>query len=191
MRSLIFRFRKAQKMKNLCISILLIAIIVLSGIAISLPKNEVQTEYLRIHVRANSNTQIDQSVKYVVKDKIVEYLTPYIAECNTKQKAEVLLENNLSGIEKVANSTLKQYGFSYTAKASVKQENFPTRVYGSLELESGIYDALIIELGSGKGDNWWCVVYPPLCFTSAEGGSVIYRSKILSIISDFYKKEKG
>lgn len=177
-------------MKGLCISILIITIIVLSGIAISLPKNEVQTEYLRIHVRANSNQDIDQSVKYVVKDKIVEYLTPYIAECDTKQKAQVLLENNLSGIERVANLTLRQAGFSYTAKASVRQEDFPTRVYGSLELQSGIYDALIVELGSGKGDNWWCVVYPPLCFTSGQGSNVIYRSKILDIISDFYKKEK-
>ncbi len=176
-------------MKNACITILIIAIIILSGIAISLPKSEVQTEYLRIHVRANSNAQIDQSVKYVVKDEIVEYLTPYIAECDTKTKAQNLLERNLSGIEKVANVALKNAGFSYKAKARVKREEFPTRVYGSLELESGIYDSLIVELGEGAGDNWWCVVYPPLCFTG-EGTNVIYRSKILEIISDFIKKEK-
>ncbi len=176
-------------MKQACISILIIAIIILSGIALSLPKSEVQTEYLRIHVRANSNSEIDQSVKYEVKDQIVKFLTPYIAECDTKQKAQTLLENNLSGIERVANATLKSYGFNYTAKASVKREEFPTRVYGNLELENGIYDALIVELGSGKGDNWWCVVYPPLCFTG-EGTSVVYRSKILSIISDFINKEK-
>ncbi len=175
-------------MKKSCISILIIAIIILSGIALSLPKPEVYTEYLRIHVRANSNGEVDQSVKYVVKDKIVEYLTPYIAECDTKQKAEVLLENNLDQIEQVANRTLKASGFNYVATAKVKREEFPTRVYGDLELEGGIYDALIIELGSGKGDNWWCVVYPPLCFTG-QGKSVVYRSKILEIISDFYKKE--
>ncbi len=176
-------------MKKSCISILIIAIIILSGIALSLPKSETQTEYLRIHVRANSNDEIDQSVKYIVKDKIVEYLTPYIAECDTKQKAQNLLENNLKGIEQVANATLKARGFNYTAKASVKREEFPTRVYGALELESGIYDALIVELGSGSGDNWWCVVYPPLCFTSGNGTNVVYRSKILEIISDFFKKE--
>ncbi len=176
-------------MKKACISILIIAIIILSGIAISLPKSEVQTEYLRIHVRANSNAQIDQSIKYVVKDKIVSYLTPYIAECDTKSKAQTLLEDNLSGIERVANTALKEAGFNYTAKAKVKREEFPTRVYGELELESGIYDALIVELGEGVGDNWWCVVYPPLCFTG-DGTHVVYRSKILEIISDFYKKEK-
>ncbi len=177
-------------MKNACITILIIAIIILSGIAISLPREEVHTEYLRIHVRANSNDQIDQSVKYLVKDKIVEYLTPYIAECDTKQKAQTLLENNLSGIESVANQALKANGFDYQATAKVKKEEFPTRVYGELELESGIYDALIVELGSGEGDNWWCVVYPPLCFTEVKGGNVVYRSKILDIISDFKNKEK-
>ncbi len=178
-------------MKKACISILIIVIIVLSGIAISLPNGEVQTEYLRIHVRANSNDDKDQSVKYVVKDRIVEYLTPYIAECDTKTKALTLLEDNLSGIEQVANKTLKAYGFDYKARAKVKQEDFPTRVYGDLELTSGIYDALIVELGSGSGDNWWCVVYPPLCFTGENGSSVVYRSKILEIISDFKNKEKG
>ncbi len=177
-------------MKKACISILLIAIIILSGIALSLPKPQVQTEYLRIHVRANSNGDIDQAIKYTVKDKVVEYLTPYIAECDTKQKAQTLLESHISGIERVANQTLKGAGFKYTAKATVKKEEFPTRVYGELELESGIYDALILELGSGAGDNWWCVVYPPLCFTGDAGAGVVYRSKILSIISDFFKKEK-
>ncbi len=175
-------------MKKACISILIIAIIILSGVAISLPKTQTYTEYLRIHVRANSNAEVDQSVKYAVKEKIVQYLTPYIAECDTKQKAQTLLESQLSSIIRVANATLKAYGFNYTAKASVKKEEFPTRVYGSLELKSGIYDALIVELGEGTGDNWWCVVYPPLCFTG--GGSVVYTSKILEIISDFKNKEK-
>ncbi len=177
-------------MKKTCISILIIAIIVLSGITISLTKPQPETEYLRIHVRANSNEQIDQAVKYSVKDKIVNYLTPFIAECDTKSKAKTLLQDNLDGIESVANATLKQSGFNYTAKASVKNEEFPTRVYGELELESGFYDALIVELGSGKGDNWWCVVYPPLCFTGDASTNVVYRSKILDIISAFYKKEK-
>ena len=68
-------------------------------------------------------------------------------------------------------------------------EEFPTRVYGGLTLENGFYDALIIELGSGKGDNWWCVVYPPLCF-SGEGTNYVYKSKLKQIINDFYEKQK-
>lgn len=77
--------------------------------------------------------------------------------------------------------------FSYRSKASVREEEFPTRVYEDLTLDAGYYDALILELGSGKGDNWWCVVYPPLCFTGGECGYV-YKSKILEIIESFKKK---
>ena len=148
-----------------------------------------EKEYLRIHVRANSNLESEQQVKYKVKDAIVEFLSPYIAECDTKQKAQTLLTKRLGEIESVANSVLKQNGFKYLAKASVRKEKFPTRVYQGLELESGFYDALIIELGSGKGDNWWCVVYPPLCFTG-ENVKYSYKSKILQIIRRFYNKEK-
>ena len=176
-------------MKKVCISFLIIGIIVLSGIGLWSYKTETHKEYLRIHIRANSNLDCDQQVKYLIKDKIVKFLTPYIAECNTKQKAQNMLEDNLSAIEKVAENVLKQKGFNYTAKASLKNEQFPTRVYEGLKLEGGFYDALIIELGEAKGDNWWCVVYPPLCFTNGSQG-YYYRSKILDIINDFFKKEK-
>ena len=180
---------KKREMKKLCITLILIAIIVLSGIAQILPQNQVQKEYLRIHVRANSNSELDQSVKYLVKNRVVEYLTPYIAECDTKQKAERMLKDNLSAIESIASTTLKNSGFSYLAKASLKSESFPTRTYKNLELIAGVYDALILELGDAKGDNWWCVVYPPLCFVG-EGQGVVYRSKILQVISDFFEKKE-
>lgn len=177
-------------MKKVCISFLIISIIVLSGIGLWSNKMQPEKEYLRIHIRANSNMSADQQVKYLVKDKIVEYLTPYIAQCDTKVKAQNMLNNNLSQIESISEKVLKENGFNYSVKASVKKENFPTRIYQGLSLESGFYDALIVEIGSGKGDNWWCVVYPPLCFTG-ENTSCIYRSKILDIINDFFNKEKS
>lgn len=171
------------------ITIIIFAIIVLCGIGLILPKSSSNTEYLRMHVRANSNQEIDQSVKLVVRDAVVEYLTPFIAECNTYEKAKTLLTSRLEEIEKVADQTLKINGFNYQSKASVKRENFPTRFYGTLELKEGYYDALILELGEGKGDNWWCVVYPPLCFTG-EGQDYQIRSKILQVIRNFFDKEK-
>ena len=175
-------------MKKFCISILIVAIIILSGIGLYLPETKTETEYLRIHIRANSNAVVDQTVKYEVKERVVEYLTPFIAECNTKQKAEQMLSDNLNGIARVAEEVLKLNGFDYGASAVVKREEFPTRVYGELQLEKGFYDALIINLGSGEGDNWWCVVYPPLCFVGE--GNYVYRSKIKDVINDFFKKEK-
>lgn len=146
------------------------------------------TDYLRIHVRANSNEQIDQSVKYLVKDEVVKFITPYAAQCVDKDAAMQVISGILDGIEEVCDRVLRQNGFTYTSRASVRAEEFPTRVYGDLTLESGIYDALIIELGSGSGDNWWCVIYPPLCFTSATA-DVQYRSAIYDIINKFFGKK--
>ena len=173
-------------MKRMCITFFIIAIIVLCLISVNLPQTT-EKEYLRIHIRANSNDEPDQTVKYLVKSAVIEFLTPKIAECDTKQKAESMLIDSLSDIEAVANEVLKSEGFDYTSKAGVRNENFPTRKYGDLTLDGGFYDALIIELGTGTGDNWWCVVYPPLCFIG-NGTGYRYKSKIKEIIDSFFNK---
>ena len=141
--------------------------------------------YLRVHIRADSNESAAQAVKYKVRDAVVEFLTPTVADCATKGAAMEKIEQQLAEIEKVAERVLRENGFSYGARASLRREEFPTRIYSDTTLEAGEYDALILELGSGKGDNWWCVVYPPLCFTSG-GGNVIYKSKIAEIIKKFF-----
>ena len=148
-------------------------------------KGKNNADYLRIHVRANSNEQIDQNVKYKVKDEIVKFITPYAAECTDKQAAMKIIGGILGEIEEVANKVLAENGFDYKSRASVRTEEFPTRVYGDTTLEAGLYDALIVELGSGTGDNWWCVIYPPLCFTAGTA-QVQYRSAIYDIINKFF-----
>lgn len=142
------------------------------------------TEYFRIHVRADSNDEDDQSVKYLVKDEIVNYLTPVICSAENKQEAMKLIASRLKEIEKIANEVLKENGFFYTSSACLKEEAFPLRVYEEVALPSGVYDSLIVNLGGGKGDNWWCVIYPPLCFDGGE--NVIYKSKIAEIIKKFF-----
>lgn len=164
--------------------VVMIAAIIYAGGKLS-ASVQPETDYLRIHVRANSNEQIDQNVKYIVKDEVVKFITPYAAQCVDKQTAMKVIENIIPEIEKVCDKTLKANGFDYTARAQVRAEEFPTRVYGELTLEAGLYDALIIELGTGKGDNWWCVIYPPLCFTSGTT-EVEYRSAIYEIIKKFF-----
>ena len=176
-------------MKKACISFLVCIIIILSAVGLILPTQSPGTEYLRIHVRADSNEESAQLIKYKVKDAVVEYLTPIIAELDTKEKAEKRLRLEIDAIENVANEVLKNNGFDYTCNADIKREEFPTRVYGELTLEQGFYDALILELGSGKGDNWWCVVYPPLCFTG-QGTGYKYQSKIYQIIQQFIQRKK-
>lgn len=145
--------------------------------------------FLRIHIRANSNEAMDQQVKYIVKDEIVEYLTPILSEATSKQKAMLLINENLSNISEIASLVLSEQGYNYDANAKLASEYFPMRCYDSVVLESGEYDSLIVELGSGAGNNWWCVVYPPLCFVAANADNsteITYRSKILDIIKQFF-----
>ena len=177
-------------MKKILIAVVLVIAAVIGTVVFASnykSGGEAESDYLRIHVRANSNSEIDQSVKYKVKDEVVKYITPYAAQCTDKAAAMEVIGGILSGIEEVCDKVLRENGFNYTSKAGVRAEEFPTRVYGDLTLESGLYDALIIELGSGEGDNWWCVIYPPLCFTSGTA-DVKYRSAIIDIINKFKHK---
>ena len=173
-------------MKNLCITLIFIFIITLTVAADGLSQKP-SDEYLRIHIRANSNESIDQNIKYQVKDCLVKYLTPYIADCKSKRQAELLLKEKEEYLENTVDNLLKSNGFSYRSNIVVRSELFPTRVYEDFTLEEGFYDAVIVELGKAEGDNWWCVVYPPLCFTGNESG-IVYKSKILEIIKDFKNK---
>ena len=180
-------------MKKVCIIFLLSIIISLTAFGAVLGAqsgNATSSEFLRIHIRADSNEETAQAVKYLVRDKIVEYLTPQVAAYETQAQATAGVQKLLSQIEREAESVLKKNGFSYGAKASVKTEAFPTRIYGEYTLPAGEYTALIIELGAGAGDNWWCVIYPPLCFSSVSGKNIAYKSKICEIIEN-WKKNRG
>ncbi len=170
-------------MKKLCISFLLIGILTLIAI-VGVNNSNNYVEYLRIHIRANSNSEIDQNVKYEVKSLAVEYLTPFIAECNTKEQAEKVLTENKEILENKIDLLLEQKGFNYSSNIAIRNEKFPTRVYEDFTLEEGFYDAVVIELGKAEGDNWWCVVYPPLCFIGNES-NIVYKSKILQVIQNF------
>ena len=139
------------------------------------------TAYLRMHVRANSDAEEDQAVKYAVKDAVVDYLMPIAASCHSKEEAMAALSGALAGIEAEAERVLAEHGFGYGARAALRAEEFPTRVYEGVTLSAGVYDALIVELGEGEGANWWCVAYPPLCFYG-DDGNVRYASIIAELI---------
>lgn len=179
---------KKRRSRLCCISLAFIVIILLTIACGTGCEPSVKTEeYLRIHVRANSNDEEDQRVKYLVRDAVVSYLTPYVAECRTKEEAIKTIGSKANTLRAVADAVLRRNGFSYSSSVTVRNEKFPTRTYEGTTLPSGYYDALIIGLGEAKGDNWWCVVYPPLCFLSDS--SVEYRSKIAEIIERFKRKK--
>ncbi|MDE6189047.1 MAG: stage II sporulation protein R [Clostridia bacterium] len=161
------------------VAAVIILCVILLGAVIMFAKTQSQSPedtYLRIHIRANSNDATDQSVKYKVKESIVEYMTPKLEGVADKSQAMTILSENLDEMKVVADAVLSSNGYDYESTVSIRQEEFPVRSYGDLTLESGIYDALIIELGSGSGDNWWCVVFPPLCFVGKESENFEYKS---------------
>ena len=175
-----------KKVVALLFCVLGIAIVVLG-----LPRETGATEadFLRLHIRANSNSADDQDIKFQIRQEVVNELTPIFVNVTSKDSAMRALQNNLGRIEEVADRVLLASGFDYTARASLRTELFPTRVYNEHSLPEGIYDALIIDLGAGAGDNWWCVVYPPLCFLENNIGGdqgVIYRSKLQEIIRRYF-----
>lgn len=173
------------------ISALILTVICLVGFASKSVKiNDVQaSSYLRIHIRANSNEYVDQDIKYQVKDKVIEYITPLIANCNSKSEVQNIISNNSNNIKNLIDEYLLLQGFDYKSNIKINAEMFPTRMYDDLVLEAGVYDAIIVELGSGTGNNWWCVAYPPLCFVDySTSGNVEYRSKLLEIINSFFSE---
>ena len=169
-------------MRYFIIAISIIAI-VLIFVFTPLTGSSSEIEYLRIHIRANSNSVEDQTVKYRVKEEVVDALIPLLSEIDSFKQAKTTIEQNYSLIENVANNVLKQEGFTYKSNAKIENEYFPTRSYENITLEEGYYDALILELGSGEGENWWCIVFPAFCFTkSQKSDNIVYISRIWDII---------
>lgn len=155
--------------------------------------NTLEAEYrlIRIHIRADSNEQADQAVKMLVKEAVTEYLTEELNGVETFDEAYEGLKSRLDAIEEIADGVLSREGFDYKSKARLNNEYFPTRAYESVVVESGYYDALILELGSGKGDNWWCVIYPPLCYVKPTAGEgFTYKSKIKELWDRFVNSEE-
>ena len=146
-------------------------------------------DYLRIHIRANSNDECDQNVKYLIKDELLNYITPSIAKCETKQELEEYFNDNKRNLTTFIDNILKEQGFDYISNIKLNNEYFPTRTYNDVTLESGFYDAIIVELGKAEGNNWWCVAYPPLCFMyeSSNFGNITYKSILLELINKFFK----
>lgn len=138
-------------------------------------------EFLRIHIRADSNDPADQAVKLRVRDAVVRYLTPIVSGLPSVTEAKKAVESRLHELKTLAESVLRANGFSYGVEVSIKREKFPTRTYGDKTLLAGVYDAIVFSLGSGEGDNWWCVAYPDFCFAT-ESEEVEYRSFLKDIM---------
>jgi stage II sporulation protein R len=124
---------------------------------------------IRLHIIANSDEEFDQEVKLLIRDELFSEFGPLLSEAEEREDARGILSSSLHDIEKVAQSKLEELDIGYGAKASITREYFPDRSYtlydgSTIFLPKGMYETLKVVLGKGKGQNWWCVMYPPLCY---------------------------
>lgn len=127
-------------------------------------QQEIAAKILRFHVVANSDGKKDQNVKLLVRDEIGNYIEPLLAQAQNRAQTVSIVENHLEDICDVAEQVLSDNGCSYGATATVSVVSFPEKTYGSYTFEEGEYLALQVKLGEAKGHNWWCVLYPNMCF---------------------------
>ena len=131
-------------------------------------RQTLRSELIRLHVVGASDSEEDQAVKLRVKDAVTEYLQEAMADIADVEQAKAYVQEDLPKIQKAANDALTALGVEPTAVATFCKEAFGKRVYDTFTLPSGIYDALRITIGEGEGKNWWCVVFPTLCFTATS-----------------------
>ncbi|MBO7208713.1 MAG: stage II sporulation protein R [Clostridia bacterium] len=126
-------------------------------------KSNISKSVVRLHVVANSNSSYDQQLKLDVRDKILDWLSKQDFQNVTQAKR--VTENSIEKITKIANNVIMEQGFCYPVKCKTGKFMFPTKSYGEATLPKGEYYALRVEIGEAKGENWWCVLYPQLCFS--------------------------
>lgn len=168
---------------KICKRILIILILFLSYIFTSLffysdaVTNNISKNVFRLHVIANSNSEEDQNLKYKVRDELIKYMKSISSNISTKDEALTLVNNNLDTFQAIASNVIIENGFDYPVKIEVGNFDFPTKTYGDISLPAGFYDALKVEIGEAQGRNWWCVMFPSLCFVDVSNGIVPEESK--------------
>lgn len=182
-----------NKIKNSKIGILIILSILLflyttiCAISyVSAVSTDISDSVFRLHVIANSNSNEDQALKYKVRDNLLNYMNNICKNCTSKEEAINIVSEQQKEFKQVALETIKNEGYSYDVKIEIGNFEFPTKQYGDISLPAGFYDALKVEIGKAEGRNWWCVMFPSLCFVDISSGIVPEESKeeLQNVLSD-------
>lgn len=139
--------------------------------------SNIESSVFRLHVIANSDSKEDQDLKYIVRDNILTYINEISKNASTKEEVIEIARNNIDTIKQIAQETVYENGYNYSVNIKIGNFAFPTKQYGDISLPAGFYDALRVEIGSASGQNWWCVMFPPLCFVDVSSGVVPEESK--------------
>ena len=171
-------------MKKFIISLCIIgSIIFISKDKIVIPK-----EALRIRIIASSNEKKDQDIKKEVKNNIESNIYYLLKDVDNVEDARNIIEDNLDDIDNRVNQVLKKYHENY--KLNYGYNYFPAKEYKGIKYDEGLYESLVVTIGEGKGDNWWCVMFPPFCLMEAEENStseIEYRLMVKDLINKYFK----
>lgn len=139
--------------------------------------DDLSGNFFRLHILANSDSDEDQNLKLKVRDNIIKYMNQLSYDGLTKQDAINLTCSNLNNFKQIAEKTIIDEGYDYSVNLEIGNFYFPTKEYGNISLPAGYYDALKIEIGNANGKNWWCSLFPPLCFVDISAGVIDEESE--------------
>lgn len=183
-------FIKKNNIKRIFILLLLLSLFIfISALSyVDAVSTDISNSVFRLHVIANSDSEEDQNLKYKVRDAILDYMTNLSTNCNSKKEVIELAQNHKQELEELATQIIQKNGYQYNVSIKIGNYDFPTKYYGDISLPAGNYEALRIEIGKATGQNWWCVMFPPLCFVDVTSGIVPDESK--DIMKDNLSEEE-
>lgn len=164
--------------KFLLLLIVSVAFLLLSAYSyVNAVSNNLANSIFRLHVIANSDSEEDQNLKYKVRDCLINYMNTLTNDLNTKDEVIEIAHKHIDDFKKIAQNVVEENGYNYEVNVEIGNFSFPTKTYGDISFPSGFYDALKVEIGKAEGQNWWCVMFPPLCFVDVTSGVVPEESK--------------
>lgn len=141
--------------------------------------NGLSNNVFRLHIIANSDTEEDQNLKYIIRDNLLKYMNQICANATDKEEVIEIASSHINDFKQIAKQTINDNGYSYNVDVEIGNFDFPTKKYGDISFPSGNYDALRVKIGESSGQNWWCVMFPPLCFIDTSTGIVSEDSKTI------------
>ena len=162
----------------------IIGFIILIGLFIGIKNNSVQAagsiesikeKVIRFHVLANSDSKEDQDLKLKVRDEVINFVSPSLENSKSIEQSRKILLGLKDEIIELAENLIKKEGYDYSVDVELEMTNFPVKTYGNITLPQGEYEAFRVLIGEAKGENWWCVMFPPLCFIDMTKGQISYE----------------
>lgn len=172
--------------KTIMLISLIIGIYIFIGYKFS--KIEIPNEALRIRILANSNSEYDQEIKNELKDNIQDYVYDLLKDTETIEEARKIINSKLDNISSRTNDFLQFKNYKLPYSINFGYNYFPEKVYRGITYKEGYYESLLITLGKGEGDNWWCVLFPPLCLLEAEESTEVEYTTLVGEIIKKYQK---